>query len=247
MAGMDSIPLHERFDGVLFDLDGVLTPTALIHMRAWQEMFDAELTRRGCREPYVDDDYFTYVDGKPRYDGVRDFLASRGITLPEGQPEDPPEAETVCGLGNRKNDLFNAVLERDGIQPYPGSRHWVDALAAHGVAMGVVSSSRNAAAVLAAAGMADDFAVLVDGNRARQENLPGKPAPDTYLRGAELLGLPANRCIVAEDAVSGVRAGAAGGFGLVLGVDRGVGAERLRQAGADRVVTDLEEMVEETA
>ncbi|MSS45546.1 beta-phosphoglucomutase family hydrolase [Cutibacterium sp. WCA-380-WT-3A] len=247
MVVMDSTPLEEKFHAVLFDLDGVLTPTALIHMRAWQEMFNEELSRHQDQSPYTDDDYFAYVDGKPRYDGVRDFLASRGITLAEGTPSDSPDTHTICGLGNRKNDLFTAVLARDGIQPYPGSRRWVHVLHEHGVAMAVVSSSRNAAAVLEAAGLAADFPVLVDGNRSKAEGLPGKPAPDTYLRGAELLGVPAEQCIVVEDAVSGVRAGAAGGFGMVLGVNRGVGGDRLREAGADRVVNDLDEMAEEMA
>ncbi len=244
---MDSTPFNENFHAVLFDLDGVLTPTALIHMRAWQEMFNEELSHHQGQNPYTAEDYFAYVDGKPRYDGVRDFLASRGISLPEGDPCDGPDAQTICGLGNRKNDLFNTVLARDGIQPYPGSRRWVDMLQAHGVAMAVISSSRNAAAVLEAAGLAEDFPVLVDGNRAKAEKLPGKPAPDTYLKGAELLGVRAEQCVVVEDAVSGVRAGAAGGFGMVLGVNRGVGADRLRAAGADRVVDDLDEMVEEMA
>ena len=247
MRIMDSPSLDEKFHAVLFDLDGGLTPTALIHMRAWQEMFNEELSRHQDQNPYTDEDYFAYVDGKPRYNGVRDFFASRGITLPEGDPSDGPAAQTICGLGNRKNDLFNTVLARDGIQPYPGSRRWVDRLHESGMAMAVVSSSRNAAAVLKAAGMVEDFSVLVDGNRSKTERLPGKPAPDTYLRGAELLGVPAEQCVVVEDAVSGVRAGAAGGFGMVLGVNRGVGADRLREAGADRVVDDLDEMVEEMA
>ena len=247
METMDPTPFDEKFHAVLFDLDGVLTPTALIHMRAWQEMFNEGLSRHQGQSPYTDEDYFAYIDGKPRYDGVRDFLASRGITLPEGDPSDGPGAQTICGLGNRKNDLFNTMLVRDGIQPYPGSRRWVDMLHKHGVAMAVVSSSRNAAAVLEAAGMAEDFTVLVDGNLSKVEGLPGKPAPDTYLRGAELLGVPAGQCVVVEDAVSGVRAGVVGGFGMVLGVNRGIGADRLREAGANRVVDDLDEMVEEMA
>ncbi|WCC80820.1 beta-phosphoglucomutase family hydrolase [Cutibacterium equinum] len=244
---MDSTRFDEKFHGVLFDLDGVLTPTALIHMRAWKEMFNEELARHEGQAPYTDEDYFAHVDGKPRYDGVRDFLASRGITLPEGDPSDGPDAQTICGLGNRKNDLFNTVLTRDGIAPYTGSARWVGLLHERALPMAVVSSSRNAAAVLKAAGMSDDFPVLVDGNRAKAENLAGKPAPDTYLRGAELLGVPAHQCVVVEDAVSGVRAGAAGGFAMVLGVNRGVGADRLLQAGADRVVDDLDEMAEEMA
>ena len=134
METMDPTPFDEKFHAVLFDLDGVLTPTALIHMRAWQEMFNEGLSRHQGQSPYTDEDYFAYIDGKPRYDGVRDFLASRGITLPEGDPSDGPGAQTICGLGNRKNDLFNTMLVRDGIQPYPGSRRWVDMLHKHGVA-----------------------------------------------------------------------------------------------------------------
>jgi len=151
------------YDAVLFDLDGVITPTADLHMRAWAEMFTAFLDSHGVSEPYTDDDYFAYVDGKPRYDGVRSFLHSRGIDIPEGEPSDPPDAETVCGLGNRKNDVFNAVLARDGIAPYPGSVRLLDALAERGTAVAVVSSSKNARTVLAAAHLTDRFEVVVDG------------------------------------------------------------------------------------
>lgn len=232
-----------EFGAVLFDLDGVLTPTAEVHMAAWSDMFNAYLTSRGAAADYTDEDYFRYVDGKPRYDGVRDFLASRDIVLPDGDPSDAPEAETVCGLGNRKNDAFNAVLERDGIAPYPGSLALVEQLAAAAVPMAVVSSSKNAPAVLEAADLTDFFPVIVDGNVAHAEGIAGKPAPDTYLRAAELFGVDADDAIVVEDAVSGVAAGAAGGFAHVIGVDRGVGEQELRDAGADIVVTDLGELV----
>ncbi len=239
MAPMD----WTEYAGALFDLDGVLTPTAVIHRKAWSEMFDSVLAEYPGARPYTDEDYFQFVDGKPRYDGVRSLLADRGIVLPEGSPDDPPEARTVCGLGNRKNDVFVHVLARDGIGPYQGSQHLVDCLAARRVAMGVVSSSCNAEAVLRASGLRSRFDIVVDGVRAADEGLKGKPAPDTYLRGAELLGLEPGRCVVLEDAVSGVAAGAAGHFGLVIGVDRGVGRDRLLASGADIVVDDLEEVI----
>lgn len=226
---------------VLFDLDGVITPTADVHMAAWREMFTAYLASHGGSGDYTDADYFAHIDGKPRYDGVRDFLASRGITLPEGAPDDDPSAETVCGLGNRKNDTFNTIIARDGVRAYPGSLALLDDLEARRIAAAVVSSSKNAVAVLKAAGLGERFDVVVDGNLARREDLRGKPAPDTYLRAAELLGVPKESCMVVEDAVSGVQAGHAGGFGRVLGVDRGAGVDVLTEAGADLVVSDLEE------
>ncbi|WP_040159075.1 HAD family hydrolase [Nigerium massiliense] len=231
------------YDAALFDLDGVLTPTAEVHMRAWAEMFNAFLTDRGIDGPYTDQDYFTYVDGKPRYEGVQSFLDSRGIDLPYGDPGDPTDAETVCGLGNRKNDAFNAVLERDGIEPYPGSVKLLDHLAGLGTKMAVVSSSKNARNVLAVAGLADRFEVIVDGAVAASEGLPGKPKPDTFLAAARRVGTDAARSVVLEDAVSGVQAGRAGSFGLVVGVDRGAGRQALLDGGADVVVADLEELV----
>ena len=235
----------DDYDAALFDLDGVLTPTAEVHMRAWQALFTDFLTRRGfVDQPYVVDDYFAYIDGKPRYDGVRSFLASRGITLPDGDPSDDPETETVCGLGNRKNAFFNAVLADEGVQPFPGSVRLLDHLANRGTKMAVVSSSRNTPPVLQAAGLADRFPVVVDGNIAAREHLPGKPSPDTFAYAAEQLGVPRHRAVVFEDALSGVEAGRAGSFGLVVGVDRGVGADRLKESGADVVVADLAELVE---
>ncbi|GAB3653473.1 beta-phosphoglucomutase family hydrolase [Nocardioides korecus] len=237
---------------VLFDLDGVVTPTAEVHMRAWSEMFNAFLsgedTGGGDRSAYDDADYFAHVDGKPRYDGVRDFLASRGIELPEGPDEgaaDLPEA-TVKGLGDRKNDAFNEVLERDGVEAYPGSVALLDHLRDLGLPLAVVSSSANAPAVLEAAGLADRFGIVVSGRVATERGLPGKPAPDTFLHAAEQLGADAARSVVLEDAVSGVRAGAAGHFGVVVGVDRGVGAQTLLDAGATLVVDDLAELVPAT-
>ena len=233
----------EDYDAALFDLDGVLTPTADVHMLAWQKMFSAFLSSRGVTEPYTETDYFDYVDGKPRYDGVRSFLMSRGIELPDGDPGDDSSAETVCGLGNRKNDAFSAVLAEDGVQAYPGSVALLDHLAELGVKIAVVSSSRNAPAVLTAAGLRDRFEVVVDGNVASERGLLGKPSPQTFVAAAEELGAPIERAVVLEDALSGVAAGHAGHFGLVVGVDRGVGADRLRQAGADVVVEELDELV----
>ena len=233
-------------DAVLFDLDGVLTPTAEVHMRAWAEMFDAFLVGHddpaADTSPYSDGDYFAHVDGKPRYDGVRDFLQSRGIHLPEGDPSDPADAETVCGLGNRKNEASNAVLERDGVTPFPGSVALLDALRDLGMPLAVVSSSANAPAVLAAAGLEGRFVTVVDGRVAHELGLPGKPAPDTFVHAATAGGTTPARSVVVEDAVSGVRAGATGGFGLVIGVDRGAGSEVLTEAGAHVVVTDLGEL-----
>lgn len=230
-------------DAALFDLDGVLTPTAEVHMRAWSLMFDDFLARRGVPEPFTEEDYFTYVDGKPRHDAVRAFLASRGIELPEGAPEDPPTAETVWGLGNLKNIDFLETLEREGIAAYPGTLRLLEWLEQRGIRAAVVSSSRNAGPVLAAAGLAERLPVVVDGLVAASRGLPGKPAPDTYEYAARLLGVPHERAVVMEDALSGVAAGKAGGFAAVVGVDRGAGVDALRRAGADVVVSDLAELV----
>jgi len=234
----------ETYAAVLFDLDGVVTPTAVVHMRAWSEMFNAYLQEKDpSQAPYTDQDYYAYVDGKPRYDGVRDFLAARGLSLPEGSPSDPPEAETICGLGNRKNEAFNEVLARDGVEAYPGSVVFLDYLRALGTPLAVVSSSANAPSVLEAAGLLDRFTTIVSGTVATEQRLPGKPAPDTFLYAAAQLGADAADAVVLEDAVSGVRAGVAGRFGLVVGVDRGAGREALTAAGASLVVADLAELV----
>ena len=239
MAGMD----WSAYDAVLFDLDGVLTPTAEVHMRAWDEMFNGFLGSLVDQAPYTEADYFAYVDGKPRYEGVRSFLESRDIELPYGEAGDDPDRLTVCGLGNRKNAAFNEVLERDGVTPYAGSVRLLDAASELGLAMAVVSSSKNAPAVLKAAGLAERFAVVVDGQVAVEHNLAGKPSPETFLHAAAALEVSPAACVVVEDAVSGVEAGAAGGFGCVLGVDRGAGAATLKAAGADMVVRDLAEVV----
>ena len=232
------------YEAVLFDLDGVITPTAEVHMRAWAAMFNAFLSARGAEKPYTDQDYFDHVDGKPRYDGVRDFLASRDITLPEGTPDDATTEETVCGLGNRKNDALGKVLAEEGVEAYPGSITLLDQLRASGMKMAIVSSSKNAPDVLEAAGVTHYFSVVVHGGVAAERGLPGKPAPDTYQEAARELGVPDNVSVVVEDATSGVAAGAAGDFGLVIGVDRGVGADALLAAGADVVVADLVELTE---
>jgi beta-phosphoglucomutase family hydrolase len=225
------------YDAVLFDLDGVITPTAEVHMRAWSDMFNEFLDSwdgAGDTATYTDVDYFAHVDGKPRYDGVRDFLSSRGI---------PATEELVRELGDRKNDAFNVVLERDGVAPYPGSVLLLDHLARTGTPLAVVSSSANAPAVLEAAGLLDRFGIVVSGTVATELGLPGKPAPDTFLHAAAELGATPRRAVVLEDAVSGVRAGRSGEFGRVVGVDRGAGEQVLLDAGADVVVGDLADLV----
>ena len=221
--------------GVLFDLDGVITPTAEIHEHAWGELF--------APWEYTTDDYLRYIDGKPRYDGVRSFLASRGVVLPEGTPDDPAGDDTVCALGNRKNELFNEILARDGIAPYPSSAATLDLLADLGVPAAIVSSSKNARRVLDAAGLGARFDVVVDGEVAAREHIAGKPAPDMFLFAAERLGVAPERSVVVEDAASGVAAGAAGGFDVVVGVDRGAGHDTLREHGATIVVDDLAELL----
>lgn len=211
-------------------------------MQAWAHTFTDLLSQYPGQAPYTDADYFAHIDGRPRAEGVATMLASRGIELPRGTPEDGPEEDTVHGVGNRKNLHFTATLEQGGIEPYPGSLALIRHLEQAGMPMAVVSSSRNAPAVLEAAGIAQHFAVVVDGASAARLGLPGKPAPDTFLWAAEHLGADPATSVVLEDAVSGVRAGAAGGFRQVIGVDRGVGAQTLRDAGAHLVVADLAEL-----
>jgi beta-phosphoglucomutase family hydrolase len=234
----------KSFDAVLFDLDGVITPTADVHMRAWQAMFDELFAAWQISPAYTDDDYYAYVDGKKRYDGVAALLRSRNVELPWGEPADPPTADTVCGVGNRKNGAFHAVLEGEGIDAYPGSLALVDALERAGTPIAIVSSSKNARPVLAAAGILDRFPVIVDGVTAETKHLPSKPAPDVFLEGARELGTDPARAVVVEDAIAGVESGARGGFGLVIGVDRGAGADALRAAGAHFIVNDLSELLE---
>jgi HAD superfamily hydrolase (TIGR01509 family) len=208
-------------------------------------MFTAYFVAHHVTPAYTDDDYFSYIDGKPRYDGVRACLASRGITLPEGHPDDPAGDRTVCALGNSKNDAFNEVLADEGVEPFPGSVALIDHLEALGVPMAVVSSSRNAADVLKVAGLAHRFEIIVDGKLAARLGIAGKPAPDTYEYAAHLLGVDAQDAVVIEDAISGVEAGAAGDFGLVIGVDRGAGSEELVRHGAEVVVRDLGELMQQ--
>ncbi len=242
--------LPDGVRGCLFDMDGVLTRTATVHAAAWKSMFDEFLRARAERtgEPFVPfdakADYDRYVDGKQRLDGTRSFLASRGITLPEGSPEDEPGAPTVYGLSNRKNALVKAIMDRDGVQVYPGSVRYVKAVRDAGLHRAVVSSSANTARVLAAAGIADLFEARVDGVVARERHLAGKPAPDMYLAGAQALGIEHSEAAVFEDALAGVAAGRAGRFAFVVGVDRVGQADALREHGADIVVTDLAELLE---
>jgi beta-phosphoglucomutase family hydrolase len=234
----------------LFDLDGVLVQTAKLHAVAWKETFDAFLRARAGRtgEPFVPfdevTDYDEYVDGKPRSDGVRSFLAARGIEVPEGLPSDPPDAETVGGLGNRKNELVLALIHGQGVETYEGSIRYVRAARAAGLPRAVVSSSANTSEVLAAAAIDDLFDVQIDALVAEREHLKGKPAPDTFLAAARELGVSPLHAAVFEDALAGVAAGRAGRFGFVVGVDRVGQAEALRERGADVVVADLAELLE---
>jgi beta-phosphoglucomutase family hydrolase len=238
----DSVAIEaRRFDAVVFDMDGVVTDTAGAHRAAWKQVFDAFLFDHAGpdAEPFAAADYLEYVDGKPRYDGVRSFLDSRGITLPEGTANDPPDLETVCGLGNRKDDIFRAHLAEHGANSFTTTVDLIDDLHRVGIRTALITSSRNAEAVLQAAGLAEAFEVVIDGTRAMARGLAGKPAPDVFLAAAEDLGIDPNRTVVVEDAVSGVAAGRAGRFGLVIGVARHENEAALRAAGAHVVVSDL--------
>jgi beta-phosphoglucomutase family hydrolase len=241
----------DHVTALLFDLDGVLTPTAKIHNAAWTEMFNAYLKQRADRDGTVfvpfdpAGDYNDYVDGKPREDGVRDFLASRHISLPEGQPDDPPSAETVRGLGNRKNVILLQRIREGGLQPYPGSVRYLKAATDAGLRRAVVSSSANTREVVESTGLVAYLEARVDGLTIAERHLHGKPAPDTFLVAAQELGVPPGQAAVFEDALAGVAAGKAGGFGFVVGVNR-LGPEHaddLRKHGADTVVADLEELL----
>lgn len=246
------LPKHfdpAAYDAFLFDLDGVITPTVEVHRRAWQRTFD-ELFKAMKLPPYSEAEYFDSLDGRARFEGVATLLKARCIELPEEHSAEDQGTEgsaaewqsSIQGIGNRKNQAFTEVLERDGIEAYPGSVRLLDQLRELGKPLAVVSSSRNAEPVLGAAKLRDRFLAVVDGVVAAREELPGKPDPETFLRAAELLEVSPQRCVVFEDAVSGVEAGRAGGFGLVVGVDRGAGEAALRLAGADLVVQDLEEL-----
>src|SRR5262252_8855939 len=240
---------REQYDAVLLDLDGVITDTASVHAACWKQMFDEYLQKRAAQRgeafrPFdIATDYRLYVDGKPRYDGVRDFLTSRNIGLPEGRQDDLPSAETVCGLGNRKNELVNKIIEEKGVEPYEGSVELIRQLRHSGFKIAVVTSSQNCEAVLKAVKLDHFFDVQVDGNVIHAQHLAGKPAPDTYLMAAKLLGVEPTRAVVIEDALSGVEAGAAGNFGLLIGVARKGNADELRRHGAHLVVNDLGELV----
>jgi alpha,alpha-trehalase len=234
-------------EAVVFDLDGVITRTADVHGAAWARLFDDYLEERAGREgeqqrPFRPADYLAYVDGKPRYDGVRSFLVSRGIDLDWGSPDDPPERETVCGLGNRKNEYFLAHLRAHGVEPYRSSVELVRELQRQGVGTALISSSRNVVQVLAAAGLSDLFGVIIDGNVADGLGIPGKPAPDVFVAAAARVGATPERSAIVEDALSGVEAGRAGGFAMVIGVDRADQAEDLAAHGATVVVADLDEI-----
>ncbi|TKG66686.1 beta-phosphoglucomutase family hydrolase [Prauserella endophytica] len=239
------IGLPSTITACLFDLDGVLTSTAVLHRQAWKQTFDDFLKRRNATDftPFTERDYASYVDGRPRLDGVRTFLASRGIVLPEGGPGDPPDAETVHAVGNRKNELVLRVIEEQGVRPYPGSVRYLEAAERAGLAIGVVTSSANAVSVLAAAGLDRFVRSRIDGVVITRDRLRGKPAPDSFLAGARELGTEPERAAVFEDALAGVEAGRAGGFGYVVGVNRADQADALRERGADVVVDDLSELL----
>jgi len=235
----------DRFDAVLFDLDGVLTATAKVHAACWKRMFDDFLRRRAEQtgeefRPFeIETDYKEYVDGKPRYDGVRSFLAARRIELPEGDLGDPPSFESVTGLGNLKDKLVNEWLDSEGVETYPDAVALVHRLRELGIKTAVVSSSRNCRTVLQAAHIEELFEIRIDGEVAARLQLKGKPSPDTFLEAARELGVEPRRAVVVEDAISGVQAGRAGGFGLVIGVDRTGHGRELEQHGADEVASDL--------
>lgn len=246
-----TLGLPDGISACLFDLDGVLTDTARVHAAAWKEMFDSYLQSRAERrhaefvefDPVAD--YDAYVDGKPRADGTRAFLAARGIDLPDGKPDDSFDAETVQGLGNRKNDIVLRRIRSDGVQAYPGSVAYVKAVRDAGLRTAVVSSSTNCRDVLVAAHIEDLFEQRIDGLTAQREHLAGKPAPDMFLAGAHALGVDPHKAAVFEDALAGVAAGRAGGFGYVIGVDRVGQADQLVAHGADTVVTDLADLLSE--
>ncbi len=239
-----------KLSAYLFDLDGVITDTAELHAHAWKQLFDGFLAARagpdGAFEPFhLPEDYVAYVDGKPRQDGVRSFLQSRGIELPAGSPSDQPGDATIHGLGNRKNVFFNAVLAQRGVSVFDGTIALIRDLRARGVRTACVSSSKNCRAILQRAGISELFDLVVDGTDIEREGLAGKPRPDGFLRAAGRLGVAPGEAAVVEDAVSGVAAGKAGGFALVIGVDRGAGRDTLLAHGADIVVDDMLEFLAE--
>ncbi|MGB0873009.1 MAG: beta-phosphoglucomutase family hydrolase [Solirubrobacterales bacterium] len=243
------VGLHATATTCLFDLDGVITKTAVVHSAAWKEMFDDFLSRReGLSEDQARpfdprNDYDRYVDGKPRYDGVRSFLSSRSISIPDGDPDDAPDVETVCGLGNRKNALVGELIRRDGVEAYAGTVKYLDAARDAGMHIAVVSSSANCRAILESCDLLDYFEEVMDGVVAAERGIAGKPAPDTFLAAAAALGATPPQAVVYEDALAGVQAGRDGKFGLVIGVDRVGQRAELIEHGADVVVDDLEELI----
>lgn len=248
-AGSNGMDLSlQDFEAAIFDLDGVVTRTARVHAEAWKRLFDdflrchAAATREPFRPFDIEQDYRLYVDGKPRYDGVASFLQSRDIDLPQGEPNDPPDRDSICGLGNRKDQYFHEILQRDGVDVFDTTIAFVQKLRSQSIRTALASSSRNARRVIEAAGLSELFDVYVDGNDIARLNLRGKPAPDLFLKAAEELGVQPDRSIVFEDAISGVRAGHAGAFGLVVGVDRAGQADELKRNGADIVVADLSDL-----
>ena len=249
-GGADRLPItHDRYDAILFDLDGVLTSTAAIHATAWKQMFDGYLARRAQQrgEPFrafdIDSDYRLYVDGRPRYEGVQQFLQSRGIQLPRGTPASPETEESVCGLGNQKDRLVHKQIEAGRVESFPGSVRFLRLVRERGFRTAVVTSSRNCSVVLAAAKINGLFDTQVDGRTIEDEGLAGKPAPDSFLRAAERLKVQPARAVVVEDAISGVQAGRDGRFGLVIGVDRHGDADALCRNGAHIVVHDLGDLL----
>jgi beta-phosphoglucomutase family hydrolase len=241
---------RDQYDAVLFDLDGVITNTANLHATCWKKMFDGYLQKRASERgeefrPFdVATDYRLYVDGKPRFDGVRDFLRSRGIQLPEGDFDDPSDFETVHGLGKRKDDMVTSLIEEVGVEAYPGTVQFIHQLRRDGFKLAVVTSSQHCDDVLRAVKLGEFFASRVDGKVIQAQRLAGKPAPDTFLMAARLLAVEPKRTVVIEDAISGVEAGSNGDFGLVIGVARKGNAEELKRHGAHLVVDDLGELVE---
>ncbi len=239
---------HDRgIEAALFDLDGVITKTAKVHAVAWKQLFDRFLAEREGRdtasEPFrIPEDYVSYVDGKPRYDGIKSFLYSRSISLPWGTADDLPDQITVCGLGNRKNGYFNAALEKDGVEVFPSTIDLVRALSDEGIPSACVSSSKNCRPVLERARLTALFGAIFDGEDLYRQGLSGKPAPDMFLKAADMLGVACSKAVVVEDAVSGVQAGRAGGFAEVIGIDRGAGRKALAEAGATVVVNDLSDL-----
>ena len=248
-SNKDRFIRRDQFDAVLFDLDGVLTDTQGLHAACWKKMFDEFLRKRSENRgeefhPFsITEDYYLYVDGRLRSDGVRDFLQSRNISLPEGNPDEPPESETVSGLGNRKNDMVNELMETEGVDVYSDSVAWVRLLRDQGYKTAVVSASSNCKTVLISAEILDLFDTIVDGTVAADLDLAGKPSPETFLKAAEQLGVDPKRTVVVEDAISGVQAGRSGGFGLIIGVARKENAEALKESGADIVVESFDKFL----